>query len=240
MPGGIQAPRNNAAAAMRRRPVKTIMAKASTDEKEDADLDDAEASEEDRDEAESSEEEEAKAEERPSDEGQPAPGSAPLAKREASAGAEEEEEEEDEEDAAAQLGTQRYVLAAFFAGGIVAAYVLGKAIHGAWAWAANKDWFHNALPSLASFDDDRKVTYATVLGAIIAVALVIRTYRKASVRVWADEVATELAKVKWPTRKDVSNSTMVVIAASAVATIYLALLDRLWSFITDLLYGSGS
>jgi preprotein translocase subunit SecE len=246
MPEGILAPRNNAVAAMRRRPVKTIMAKASTDEKEDADLDDAEASEEDRDEAESSEEEDAAAEERSSDEDsageeKPEPGSASLAKREPSTGAEEEDEEdEEEEDAAAQLGTQRYVLAAFFAGGIVVAYVLGKAIHSLWAWAANKDWFHNLVPALAAVTDDDKSTYATVVGAVIAIALLIRTYRKASVREWADEVATELAKVKWPTRKEVSNSTMVVIAAGAVATIYLALLDRLWSFITDLLYGTGS
>src|SRR5215212_2546340 len=206
MPGGILAPRKNAPAVMRWCPVKTIMAKVSTDEKDDADLDDAEAPDEDRDEADSSEEEEeAGAEERTSDEGKPAEGSAPLAIREPSPDGEgegQEEEEEEEEGAATQLGVQRYVLAAFFASGIVGAYILGK--------------------------------------AILAVVLVIRTYRKATVRVWADEVANELAKVKWPTRKEVSSSTMVVIAAGAIATIYLALLDRLWSFITDLLYGSGS
>jgi preprotein translocase subunit SecE len=230
--------------------VKTIMAKAKTDEKDEADLDEAEASagaDESDSESESSEEEEAGAkrpsgdasDDEPEEKGDSKKAddeeSTALARRDST-----EQEEEEEEETAAQLGTQRYVLAAFFAAGIVGAYVLGKLIHGAWSWAANKDWFHNAVPALAAVTDDDKTTFGTAIGAIIAIVLVIRTYRKASVRAWADEVATELAKVKWPSRKEVSNSTVVVIAASAVATIYLALLDRLWSFVTDLFYGTGS
>ena len=31
---------------------------------------------------------------------------------------------------------------------------------------------------------------------------------------------------------------MVVIVASALATVYVALLDRFWAFVTDLVYGS--
>jgi preprotein translocase subunit SecE len=211
------------------------MAKASTDEKDEADLDDADASAEDRDEADSSEESTAGAEERPSGE------SGESTDAEDSASKALVAEGEDEEDvAAAQLGTQRYVLAAFFGAGLVGAFVLGRAVHGIWAWAGNKDWFHNNLPVLAAVADEEKTTYATILGAVIAILLVIRTYRRAGVRSWADEVATELSKVKWPTRKEVSNSTVVVIAASAIATLYLALLDRLWSFVTDLFYGTGS
>ena len=99
---------------------------------------------------------------------------------------------------------------------------------------------NSSLPTLAAVSDDDTGTFATVVGAVISLVLLIRTYRKASVRAWADEVANELLKVKWPTRKEVSNSTVVVIAASAVATVYLALLDRLWSFVTDLFYGTGS
>jgi preprotein translocase subunit SecE len=220
--------------------VKTIMAKPSTDEKDDADRDEADESAE-REDAGASEEEAADAGERASDEDEAKDASSD--EEEASPDAKKDEaegEEEDEEQAAAQLGIQRYVLAAFFAAGIAGAYVFGKALHGIWAWAANKDWLHNTLPSLASFTDEQKTNYATVLGALIAVILVIRTYRKPSVRAWADEVANELNKVKWPTRKEVSNSTVVVIAAGAVATIYLALLDRLWSFVTDLIYGTGS
>ncbi|MBK8253105.1 MAG: preprotein translocase subunit SecE [Polyangiaceae bacterium] len=132
------------------------------------------------------------------------------------------------------------MLAAFFAAGIIGAYILGKFVHGVWAWAANKEWFHTSLPALAAVSDEDKSNFGTALGAVIALIVVVRTYRKASVRAWADEVANELTKVKWPTRKEVSSSTVVVIAASAVATLYLALLDRLWSFVTDLFYGTGS
>lgn len=153
---------------------------------------------------------------------------------------EEAVQEGEEEVAAAQLGTERYVMAGFFASGMLAAYVLGKFIHGVWATISNQDWFSQALPRLAAVADDDKATYSLVLGGIVTLILVVRTYRKPEVRTWSDDVAGELAKVKWPTKKEVSNSTFVVIAASAIATIYLALLDRLWGFITNLVYGDGS
>jgi preprotein translocase subunit SecE len=144
-----------------------------------------------------------------------------------------------EEAAATQLGSQRYVMAGFFAAGLLAAYIFGKMLHAFWAYAANQDWFSQNFPVLTAVTDDDKTTYATILGGILAVVFVVRTYRKAEVRAWSDDVASELAKVKWPTKKDVTNSTIVVIAASAVATIYLALLDRLWAAVTNLVYGTG-
>jgi preprotein translocase subunit SecE len=216
------------------------MAKPSTDEKDDEERDEAEDADEasERAEAESSDEEVVDAEIRGSEDS-----SEPLAKVTLSADgglAETTTEEDAEEEAAAQLGIQRYVLASFFAAGIVGAYILGRAVHGIWSWAANKDWFHNALPALAAVSDDDKTTYGTILGAVLAIVGVVQAYRRHAVRAWADEVAAELAKVKWPTRKEVSNSTVIVIAAGAIATLYLALLDRLWSFVTDLFYGTGS
>jgi preprotein translocase subunit SecE len=149
-------------------------------------------------------------------------------------------EGEDDDAAAAQLGMDRYVLAAFFAGGMLLAFVLGRFVHGVWSTLSNKDWFSRALPALAGVADDDKTTWGTVLGAVVALIVVVRTYRKPDIRAWSDEVATELTKVKWPTKKEVSNSTIVVIAASAIATIYLMLLDRLWAFVTNLVYGDGS
>ncbi len=140
----------------------------------------------------------------------------------------------------AQLGTERYVLAGFFAAGMIAAYIFGKFIHGVWAYLSNKDWFSQALPSLTAVGDDEKTSISLVIGAIVALITVLRTFRRPDVRTWSDDVAGELAKVKWPDRKEVYNATVVVIAASAIATIYLALLDRLWGFITNLIYGDGS
>jgi len=158
----------------------------------------------------------------------------------AAQGGEGEAGEDAEVAAARQLGTDRYVMAGFFAAAILGAYVLGKAIHGIWGNLSNRDWFSRALPAVAAIADEDKATYATVFAGIVALVVTLRTYRRPDVREWTDEVASELIKVKWPTKKDVTNSTVVVIAASAVATIYLALLDRLWSFVTGIVYGTGS
>jgi preprotein translocase subunit SecE len=131
-------------------------------------------------------------------------------------------------------------MAGFFAAAMILAFVAGKIIHGIWSSFSNKDWFSQSVPALAAVPDDDKTTYGMIAGSIIAIVYVVRQYRKPDVRTWTDEVAAELSKVKWPTRKEVSNSTIVVIAASTVATVYLALLDRLWSFVTNLVYGSGT
>lgn len=158
------------------------------------------------------------------------------------ASAQDDTAEGDEGDspAATQLGTERYVLAGFFAVGMLGAYILGRAIQTVWAAVSNKDWFSRAVPRLAAVSDDDKSTYGLILGSILAFVLVLRTYRRPDIRTWTDEVASELAKVKWPTRKEVSNATVIVIAASTVATLYLALLDRLWAFVTNIVYGDGS
>ncbi len=150
------------------------------------------------------------------------------------------EEGDGGEEAAAQLGSDRYVLAGFFAAGMAVAYVLGRALQSAWVSAANKDWFSQNLPRLAAVADDDKSMYSVILGGIIALVLVFRTYKRADVRAWAEEVAAELAKCVWPSRKEVTNYTFVVIVASTVATVYLALLDRLWAFVTNIVYGDGS
>jgi preprotein translocase subunit SecE len=151
-----------------------------------------------------------------------------------------EGEEGDDEQAAAQLGSERYVLAGFFAVGMIGAYILGRAIQAVWMGASNKTWFSQAVPWLAAVQEDEKGSISLALGAVVALVLVVRTYRKPEVRAWTDGVAAELAKVVWPTRKEVWNSTVIVIAASTVATVYLALLDRLWAFITNIVYGDGS
>ncbi len=151
-----------------------------------------------------------------------------------------EGEEGEEEVAAAHLGSERYVLAGFFAAGMLGAYVLGRALQALWINASNKDWFSQNLPRLAAVSDDDKGMYGIIVGGIVALFLVYRTYKKPDVRQWADEVAAELQKVVWPSRKDVYNSTFIVIVASTVATVYLALLDRLWAFVTNIVYGDGS
>ena len=149
-------------------------------------------------------------------------------------------EDDSEEVVARQLGADRYVMAGFFALAILGGYVLGKTTQTIWANLASRDWFNRALPSLAAVSEESRTTFAMVFGGLVSLILVLRTYRRPDVREWTDEVASELMKVKWPTKKDVTNSTLVVIAASSFATLYLALLDRLWSFVTSIVYRTGS
>jgi preprotein translocase subunit SecE len=144
-----------------------------------------------------------------------------------------------EEPAAAQLGTEKHVLAAFFAAGMLLAYIVGRFIEMIWASLANQVWFSRAMPALAAVGEE-KTTYGMVIGGIVALIVVLRLYRNPEIRTWADEVAAELSKVKWPNKKEVTNATFVVITATTVATLYLALLDRFWSFVTNIVYGDGS
>ncbi|MCA9624391.1 MAG: preprotein translocase subunit SecE, partial [Myxococcales bacterium] len=158
---------------------------------------------------------------------------------------ESDDDEEDEDDlAAAQMGHQRYVIAGFFALWMVTAYIGGRALEGMWSQFAARDWFVEALPALAAVPHEgelmSRATLSLVAGALLAAIIVYRYYVKPEVRTWADEVAEELMKVKWPTRKEVSNNTVVVMIASAIITVYLTLLDRFWGFVTNLIYSSGT
>jgi preprotein translocase subunit SecE len=155
----------------------------------------------------------------------------------------DDDEDDDDDEAATQMGHRRYVMAGFFGLWLVLAYIFGQALETAWSELASKDWFVEKLPALAAvpYEGDliSRSSVSLVVGAIIAGLGVGRYYIKPEIRTWADEVAEELTKVKWPTRKEVGNNTVVCIAAAAVITLYLSLLDRFWGFVTNLIYASG-
>ncbi len=195
-------------------------AKSKKDEESDEDEDEEEDEESDEDDSAEEEEEQASAE---ADDAEAKP-----------------EGEEDEELLPAQLGVQRYVYATVFGAILLGAYVLGRAIDGLWQYAASKDAVVLRAPWLATVSDDSKANYSLIIGGVLAALYGLYKYRKPSVRAWLDEVTTELVKVKWPSRKDVFNSTTVVLTTTAVAVVYLFLLDRFWGFVTNLIYGGGT
>lgn len=137
-----------------------------------------------------------------------------------------------------QLGATRYVLAGFFATGIAITFVVTKVLVGTWNRLADNPWVARQAPFVSSIAEDDRATFTTLVGAVVGVAATIYAYRRADVRAWTSEVAAELAKVSWPSKKEVTNSTIVVIAAGAFATVFLALLDRFWGFVTNLVYGT--
>jgi preprotein translocase subunit SecE len=146
--------------------------------------------------------------------------------------------DQDERGTAASLGATKYVHAAFFAVGILAAFLGSKVLGGAWTRLAEWPAAVRALPQLVAFSEEQRDTYCLVGGAVIGAIGVLQAYRKEGVRTWADEVATELAKVSWPNREAVTNGTLVVIVASMIAAVYVAVLDRFWSFLTTWVYGA--
>jgi preprotein translocase subunit SecE len=136
------------------------------------------------------------------------------------------------------LGTDKYVFAAFFGAGITLAFLLGKMLAAAWSHLAELPWAVRAAPWLLRYAEDERPTYTTVVGAIASVLAVIYCLRNEGIRHWADAVAVELSKVTWPKKETVTNGTIVVIVAGIFATVYVGLLDRLWGFVTMLVYGA--
>jgi transcriptional antiterminator NusG len=151
----------------------------------------------------------------------------------------DEGDDGDDTQVAGQLGAQRYVMAGFFVTGIAAAYVVGKSLAAAWGKLAEAIWFQKSMTFLARVGEEERAEYSTAIGGVIAIAVTLYAYRRADVRQWTDEVASELSKVTWPDKAEVTNSTVIVIVTSAVATVYLALLDRFWGFVTNLVYGGS-
>jgi preprotein translocase subunit SecE len=152
--------------------------------------------------------------------------------------AEGEASGENVDEGASTIGSERYVHAAFFAAGILAAYIASKLLVLIWNSLSGWSAAVRVVPQLVSFTEEQRDSYALIAGAIIGTLVVIQSYRKESVRTWAGEVAAELSKVTWPTREAVLNGTVVVVVASALATVYVTILDRIWLFLTTLVYGA--
>ena len=131
---------------------------------------------------------------------------------------------------------------AFFAAGIAARLHLGKVLVAA-IWSALADW-PAARPqrcrSSAASPKTSATTITLVVGAVDRRSSSrLRTTASPSVRTWTDEVAAELSKVNWPSRKEVTNSHDGRHRRRApFATVYFALLDRFWGFVTNLVYGA--
>lgn len=130
------------------------------------------------------------------------------------------------EGAPVQLGYQRYVYAAYMAAAMLVAFLAAKIGHAAWYRLGQ--W----KPELGEPKDELVYVIAGVVGVIVA----IYYWRKPEARQYANEVAEELSKVTWPSRKEVTNSTTVVVLTTVFATVFFALMDRFWGFITDKIY----
>ena len=140
--------------------------------------------------------------------------------------AESEAKHAEEEGSPIQLGYQRYVYAAYMALALLSAFLVAKIGHTSWYRLGQ--W----KPELGEPQDEILFPIAGLIG----VAIALYYWRKPEARQYANEVAEELSKVTWPSRKEVTNSTTVVVLTTLFATVFFALMDRFWGFITDKIY----
>jgi preprotein translocase subunit SecE len=136
----------------------------------------------------------------------------------------------------AQLGTTRYVHAAFVAAAVLLGYVIAQFFALVWNQLAAWPLALQYVPQLVRYDEGVRGDVGLVVGAVVGVVTVLRLYRRPKIRTWADEVAAELTKVSWPDRESVTNNTIIVIVATLAATLYVTLLDKFWGFATALIY----
>jgi preprotein translocase subunit SecE len=129
-----------------------------------------------------------------------------------------------------QLGYKRFVYAAYFGAAIAVAFIGSK--------AGNMIWYRLSQWKPQWELGDPKDEIIMPLGAVVGILVALYYYRKPKSRQYIDEVANELSQVTWPSRKEVTNSTAVVIATTLFATVFFALMDRFWGFVTNLVYGS--
>ena len=113
------------------------------------------------------------------------------------------------------MGPNKFVHLTFALAALLAAFVLSRMIDWAWSYFAKpNDLVINGFAIL-------------VAGTAAVVA-----YRNERVYASVVEVTRELEKVTWPTRKETSAATVVVIVTVLISAVILSSFDVLWSKLT--------
>ncbi|MCX4239139.1 preprotein translocase subunit SecE [Paraliomyxa miuraensis] len=122
----------------------------------------------------------------------------------------------------------RFAHLIFVLGGFMAAWVLSNAILDVWdlVWA---QW-----PQSVSRPAD---LYANLAGIGIAVLGTLYAWRREDWFRFCTEVVIEISQVTWPTRAETRAATVVVVVMTLISSGILFGMDRLWSAITNVLYG---
>ena len=78
-----------------------------------------------------------------------------------------------------------------------------------------------------------------LVGAVVGVVVALYAYRRSPTSVSRRTRSRRSSRrSRGRASKEVTNSTIVVIVDERFATVFLALLDRFWGFVTNLVYGS--
>lgn len=110
----------------------------------------------------------------------------------------------------------------YLIGAVILFYLLQWSID--WVWG----FFTPSIPS------DFKIS---LVAAVVATVTGVVAYKNDKIYHLANEVASELKKVTWPTAKEVRTSTLTVIIMAVVSAVILFGFDLVWSGITEQVYG---
>jgi preprotein translocase subunit SecE len=114
------------------------------------------------------------------------------------------------------MGPNKFVHLMFALGALLAAFILSKMTDWVWSYFAKpNDLLVNGI--------------ALLLAGTAAVV----AYRNEQVFASVVEVTRELEKVTWPTRKETSAATVVVIVTVLISALILSSFDVLWSKLTS-------
>jgi preprotein translocase subunit SecE len=114
------------------------------------------------------------------------------------------------------MGPNKFVHLTFAVGALLAAFVVSRAVD--WGW------------SYFTKPNDLVVNLLAIVVAGGAAVVVYRNERAYSSIV---EVTRELEKVTWPTRKETSAATVVVLVTVMISAIVLSSFDALWAAFTN-------
>ena len=114
------------------------------------------------------------------------------------------------------MGPNKFVHLTFALGAILAAFILSRASDWVWSYFA-------------------KPNELAVNGVAIVVAGVAAYVAYRNERVFASvvDVTRELEKVSWPTRKETSAATVVVLVTVIISAVILSSFDALWALFTN-------
>ena len=114
------------------------------------------------------------------------------------------------------MGANKFIHLTFAVAGLLAAFLLSRAAD--WIWS----YFSKPNELIVN-------TFAVVVAAAGAYV----AYRNERVFATVHDITRELEKVSWPTRKETSAATVVVLVTVAIAAIILSGFDAIWSFFTN-------
>jgi len=114
------------------------------------------------------------------------------------------------------MGANKFIHLTFAVAALLAAFVLSRTVDWVWSYFAKpNDLIVNA--------------FAVGVAAVAAYV----AYRNERVFATVHDITRELEKVSWPTRKETSAATVVVLVTVSISAVILSGFDAIWAFFTN-------